>query len=416
MSYAFIGSLLFQAAYFLILARILGASGLGLFAGALALVSIAAPFAGWGSGNLLVQHTSRSPEMFRERLGVALRAITLTGGGFVLVFVGLSLTLFRGSFGETLIPLAFAELLFARVVDLSAQGFQAHDRLRAAAIVTLSASVARLAALALMAVLIGSGSLGPEHWAIGYAVASLVVAAVSLGGLIRAFGGPVLRRATSMDLRQGFFFSLGSASKTVYSDIDKAMLVRMTTDAVAGIYTAAYRLTTFAYAPIQALLYATNTRFFREGERGASAAWAVARRNIGPIWVFALVAGLMLFLAAPLVPVVLGDSYADSVTALRWLSVMPLITGTHSLFGDALMGMGQQARRSGLQLGAAAVNVVLNLWLIPLHGYSGAIVATIASEGALAVALALLLRHLRRSEEGTHRLTGGKSRMLGEPG
>ena len=67
--------LLVQFAYFVLIARVLHKDGYGAFSGAVALVAVLAPFAGWGSGNLLVKNVSRDPSSFPLYWG---RAISVT--------------------------------------------------------------------------------------------------------------------------------------------------------------------------------------------------------------------------------------------------------------------------------------------------------------------------------------------------
>ena len=56
--------LLIQAAYFIIIARCLGAKNYGAFIAVTALISTVAPFAGLGSGNLLVKNVARDKKLF----------------------------------------------------------------------------------------------------------------------------------------------------------------------------------------------------------------------------------------------------------------------------------------------------------------------------------------------------------------
>jgi O-antigen/teichoic acid export membrane protein len=193
-------------------------------------------------------------------------------------------------------------------------------------------------------------------------------------------------------LLSGFFFSLGSASKTAYSDLDKVMLLHFSGPADNGIYTAAYRIINLAATPIRAIVLGSNTRFFRAGASGPSAAYAMAVRLTPGICLYGVVMGGLLFGLAPLVPVLLGADYAEAADALRWLSLLPLVSSVHYLFGDALMGSGRQQTRSMLQLLTVALNGGLNLFLIPAFGWRGAAVATLTAEAVLAVTIVIALR------------------------
>ena len=65
---------------------------------------------------------------------------------------------------------------------------------------------------------------------------------------------------------------------------------------------------------------------------------------------------------------------------MKLLALIPLIQGLYSPFADALTGSGHQAVRTRGQLAALVINILLNLWLIPIWGWAGAAWATIVSQ------------------------------------
>lgn len=398
MSVAYLVGYASQALYFLVLARRLGPAGLGLFAGGLAIVSIIAPFAGLGSGQVLLMQVSRDPARFREQYGDALRAIAIHGGGLAGVVAAVGLLLMGGgALGPVLASLAFAELVCGRVNDLSSQCFQAHDSVGRAGAITAWVSIVRVVVVAVWLVLPVAHSA--DSWSVFYLATGVVCAAGATAAVIRRYGSP--RRSGRRLLAHagiGIGFSVGTASKTIYADIDKAMLSRMRSSGAAGIYTAAYRIVYLAYAPVLAFLYSSNTRFFRAGTRGAVPVWRIVRSGLPATVAYGLCAGAALFACAPLMPLVLGGRYASSAVALQWLCALPAVMAMHSILGDAMMGMGRQGLRSVLQVGTAAVNVGLNLWLIPLASWRGATIATYGCELALALALGVALRREVRHE------------------
>jgi O-antigen/teichoic acid export membrane protein len=99
-----------------------------------------------------------------------------------------------------------------------------------------------------------------------------------------------------------------------------------------------------------------------------------------------LIASLALFVFAPIVPHFLGASFAETVYALRWLCLLPLIRSFHCSAGDALSGAGRADVRLLSQLGAGIFNFSVNLYLIPHYSWRGAAWSSIATDGLLAVA------------------------------
>ena len=112
---------------------------------------------------------------------------------------------------------------------------------------------------------------------------------------------------------------------------------------------------------------------------------------------YSALVGVGLFVAAPILPYILGTSFASAVNALRWLCLLPLVQTVHLLYGDAL-GNRPAGREGLLQLGTAGVNVGLNLWLIPRYSYRGAAVASIVAEGLLGIGVVVLFRIIMAAE------------------
>jgi O-antigen/teichoic acid export membrane protein len=139
--------------------------------------------------------------------------------------------------------------------------------------------------------------------------------------------------------------------------------------------------------PVLAALYAAYARFFEHGASGLRSSLSFGRRLLGVFAGYGLVVGVALFVLAPLAPLVLGSDYGEAAGAIRWLAPLPLLQALGYLAGDSLTGAGYQGLRSGIQLATVGVNIVCNLWLIPLYSWRGAAWATLISYALLAGAL-----------------------------
>lgn len=383
---------LFQGIYFVVVARALGAHEFGLFGAALAICSVAAPFAGLGSGNVLVLRTSLGRDSFRRQFGNAAVLILVSGSGLAAILI-VAVGAVTPALGNLLLPLAVGELIFARYLDVSIQAYQAHDRLPGGALLLASSAALRcIAALGLLAFITPTAL----NWAYCYAGVSLLAAAFGALLACREFGGPLLKASDlRIHWRSGVHFSLGTASKSIYADADKYLLLALIGPAVAGSFTVAYRIVGFAFTPPQALVYSRNTAMYRAGEHGAEESWRLARELLPACLRLSLLSFLAVLAAIPLAPAVFGGDYDDLPLMLAWLALLPVVQAVHYLLGDTLMGLGRQGQRSALQLATAAVNVGLSLWLIPLWSWRGAAVATLMSELLLVLGLLVLFRRER---------------------
>jgi O-antigen/teichoic acid export membrane protein len=408
MSYAYVGGLIIQGLYFVGLARLLGANGLGAFAGALAFVDVLAPFAGWGAGNLLVMRTARDHAQFATEFGTSLIVFAISALAIVALAVSIGLIIFAGSsLARLIIPLALAEIACGQLATLAGQAFQACERLRETAHLTMLPSVLRLVALGLFAIDAAHPRAAVERWCYYYCGAALIAAICAMVVAIYALGRPALGSFDRFrQVRDGFFFALGQASKSIYVDIDKTMLSILRSQYATGVYTAGYRLIGMAFAPVQALVFSSNTRLFRLGEGSTKDVWRNAVRLFPAVALYSIAVGVALVLMAPLLPVILGRSFDSSVTVIRLLAPLPLLQGTHYLFGDSLMGAGRQGFRSMVQLVIAVANIALNLWLIRTYSWTGAVVATLACEGAMAVWFVLCLSRAARDRASSAEMVG----------
>jgi O-antigen/teichoic acid export membrane protein len=378
---------IFQAASFVLIARALGPQGYGAFVSVAAVVAFIAPFAGLGSGNILIKHVARDTSQFEKYWAHALVLTTCTGSILLAVVVVTAPFVLPPTISPLLMfTVALSDLLFARLWDVSGQAFQSFKRLRQTAQIHILFNASRLGAAGVLAFFIVTPE--PLVWSLLYLCSSCISAAIGIW-LVHRHLAPSrfsLNR-TTYELREGAYFSLGLSAQSIYNDIDKALLTRFATFEATGIYAAAYRIIDVSFMPVRALLYASYSDFFQHGAAGIDGSRNVTRRLLPIVWTYALLAGAALYLAAPIIPALLGSEYDDVRQAIRWLVVLPLLKATHYLFADALTGAGFQGIRTSTQVLVALVNILLNLVLIPTYSWVGAAWASLASDLVLALAL-----------------------------
>ena len=390
-----------QVLYFILIGRALGSREYGAFVGVAALIASLSQFSSLGMEMILVRNVSREPASFARTWG---HALLFTGAGF-LALLAVSMLFARFTLRpelRVLVPwIALADGLLGKLVQLTARAFQGAGRL---------AWTARLTALTYVGRALTAGGLWlfarAHHlrstallWAHLYWIATLVVAVFAVILATLRLGWPRFTRPRGTDVSEGLSFSLSSSSISVYNDIDKTFLAGLGQTQAAGIYSAAYRVVDAASAPIYAVYAAAAPRFFREGERGVRPARAYARATLARTLPLALAATVALAVAAPLLPVLFGPSFRESVRALRWLCLLPVLRALHYSWGSAITGSASQWNRTATQFGAAALNLCLNALLIPRWSWQGAALASLLTDGALAAASYGVLARLVRREE-----------------
>jgi O-antigen/teichoic acid export membrane protein len=342
--------LLIQAIYFILIARALGAGQYGAFVGVAALVTILSPYSAMGTGQIIIRNVARDRKTLRYSWGNALWMTAVSG----LCLLGLVSLVARFVFGSRVslwlvIEIGVSDLLFATVARLAGQAFQAVEQLhRTAQIQIVLAAVRGLAAVALILIVRHPTAL---IWAFFYCSSSLLAAIYAFMLACSELGYPklLLRRVRS-DLLEGVFFAISLSSASIYDNIDRTMLARLATFGSAGVYGAAYRVVDFSFQPVAALLASAYARFFQHGVQGILGTTRFAKRLLPYAAVYGALASALLFAGAPVLSFVLGRDFAESATALRWLSPIVLLRAVHYLLADSLTGAGLQGLRSAIQI------------------------------------------------------------------
>jgi O-antigen/teichoic acid export membrane protein len=379
--------LVLQAAYFVIIARTLGVENYGAFVGTTALVAIVSPFIGLGIDTLLLKNVAKNRDLLREYWGNAILMVLVTGLGLMGVLALISPILLPRSISPLMILLvAVSDLIFGSITNVAGRAFQAVDRLNISAQIGISVMFLKVvAAFSLMSFF---PAPNPLDWVYLYLLSSIISAVFAVILVHHYLGSPKLALGRIMpELREGIYFSISTSAYTIYNDIDKTMLARLSTLEATGIYAAAYRLIDVAFIPVISIAGAAYADFFRKGKDGIRATAAFAKPLVLITSSYSVLAGIGLFLLAPFVPDVLGDDYISVVPALQLLAPIPLFRAMQHFGGDTLSGAGFQGLRSSVEVMIAVFNIAINLWLIPLYSWQGAAWSSLASDGLLMIML-----------------------------
>lgn len=391
-------SAVIQAAYFIFLARTLGAQNYGSFEGVKAVFHIAFPFIGLGVGDILVQNVSRDASSFARHWGDTLVALMVSLAIALLILFPLT-TLFLPSIAAPFILLVlFSDLLGLKLWELTSKAFTAVHQMRRVALIKGIYVVGKfLAALALPLFPPESRLLA---WGGLYFIGSMGPGLIFYLMVNRAISAPHFnfKSINIAQWKQGFFFSLSSSAEGINAQVDRTMLVAMPQagPAAAGIYGAGYRFIDMGFLPIFAILSASYGRFFQHGEAGIKGTLGFARKLLPAACIYGCLSAIALVLFSPFVSLVLGEDFAESSAVLIWLAPIHLLAGLQFLAADTLTGAGLQRSRSFVQVGAAMLNISLNFYLIPLFSWKGAIWATLGSEVFKTVALWLVVLFIYR--------------------
>ncbi len=388
-------SFVLQAVSFIVLARLLRTTQYGLLAGAVALVTIVSQYGSLGAGQLFMRYVSPDHGRFRQYWGNALLSVGIIGGFLVLGLWIAGPWLIRRESLPVLILIGLGECIFVQLTTCASMVFQTFEKMRISAMLALFTSLLRC--ILAVSMLLVMHTATAWQWAVGSLGVSAVVSMAAIVIVTRSYGAPsFVPRLLMKNSGEGFVFSISGSTTSVYNDIDKVVLSHDGMNAANGIYSMAYRVVNIGTMPIMSLVGAAFPRFFQVGVNGAAATVPMARTLLKRTALIGLAAAVGMFFFAPALPYLAGKSYAEAVSALRWLCLIPFFRCFHLSAGDALSGAGDQKFRLLTQSTAAVTNLVLNLYLIPRYSWLGAAWASLITDGSLGIMNWLALLFLAR--------------------
>lgn len=363
------------------LARYLGPGRFGQFSFAIAFVALFNPIALLGLDGLVVRELVSHPDNRREILGSAF-ALKLTGG--LLAFIlALTAILAMTSADETrpwLVGVIAAGMIF-QAFDIADLWFQSRVRSKYSVLAKNGAFLALT--IAKVWLILSEAEVMAFAWV---ATAELALGALGLIVAFRATGNRWLElrpswAATRRLLRESWPLFLSSLGAMLYMRVDQVMLAEMVGEHEVGLYSAAVRLSEVWYL-MPSVIVLSVMPFLTEARGRSELIYYQRLQQLFTllIRVSVLVAIPMSVLATPLASLIFGSAYAASgnILAIHIWSVVFVFLGagtTPWIINERLPKLALY--QTGL---GAALNIALNLYLIPMHGAIGAAIATTCSQ------------------------------------
>jgi O-antigen/teichoic acid export membrane protein len=180
---------------------------------------------------------------------------------------------------------------------------------------------------------------------------------------------------------------------TIYNNLDVTMLRFIKGKAETGIYEAAHRillLTVIIAGIIQNAFFPQVSRL-----KGAELT-QILKRFSGLLYITGIALAFFFFVFADYLTILINDSFADSVTVLRIMSVTIILMFVNISFFSPLVAWGYEKNIFYGNLIGLGFNVTLNALLIPEYGASGAAVATISTEIGVILYISYLYLKVRK--------------------
>ena len=383
-----------QVLTFILLARLIGAEGFGMYAAALAAATMLSPFLDLGGYSLVVRELEDG-ESVPVAVGRALMMSFSVALPVLAIFIVFKL-LFLGAVPWALaLCVFFAEAIANRVIGISSGVHVAKSLVKRNALIESSTGIARLILVCLLSVLHGD----VVTWGIIYFVQAAVVAVLILLWISRSWGRIIFRLPQPYRPRlvEGVHFAFGNAALASTTEVDKLLITRLVGLPEAGVYAAAQRIVMLTNAFLFSFLTSVYPKFFEFGKQGHVHSKRFALKLLPVTLLYGAVVFVALYFFAPYLPRIIGSDFKNSVVSLQFLAFLAVVNAVHYPLADALTGAGLQRMRTLLYVLSLVVGVVVNLVFMPRYGWFVAVYANLLSQIVLSLCLALYTGRRGRS-------------------
>lgn len=199
-------------------------------------------------------------------------------------------------------------------------------------------------------------------------------------------------------LSQSYHYILSGMMVAIYGQTDKLMLKQMLDETSVGYYSTAMTICNMWVFILQAIidsLYPTILRLYKEDyeryERKNRQLYAIV------FYISILVSILFVVFGNLIITVLYGKDYMPSVTPLKiitWYTAFSYLGVARNAW---IVCEGKQKYLKYMYLSAAIINVVLNYFMIPLWGTSGAAFASLITQIFTSIILPLFFKGMKRN-------------------
>jgi len=243
-----------------------------------------------------------------------------------------------------------------------------------------------LFAAALLYLFVPDCSIDTMLWA--YILGYFIAAAYVTTRIILQVGLPLAISLTQFwrAFKFGVWVYLSRIGRQLFALAGFFFVVAIDNIADAGVYSVAAALTT----PMMNIPFAVQTILFPK----TSAQTDQQAIRSTPLYyrqVMIVMAAIALPIAIFSQPILLlfGEAFTAGQTALIILLVTAILSGANGILVTHILGRGKPVYPTLVTVSGLALIIALSVWLVPLHGMTGAALATALSQVAMSLALLL---------------------------
>lgn len=218
-------------------------------------------------------------------------------------------------------------------------------------------------------------------------VISLVIAARRFGIIFRM----PAREDCIYSMKEGWHVFISTVSVSLYTSSNAFILGLFTNNTIVGYYSASERIIRSGQRlinPISQTLYPHISKLVADSKEKAA---YFIRKVIVIFGGVGFAASILLFvLAAPIVNIILGNQFEQSIIVLKILAFLPFMDALSNIFGiQTMLTFNMKEALSKIYISGGIINIILALIFVPLWKHVGTAAAALITE--IYIPLAMLI-------------------------
>lgn len=379
---------------FIIIAREFGPSGIGVYSFNFAVATILYEFVTLGIEEYGVREYARRPPEHRAYL-----VSGLLGAQLAITFVALAIVaslLFTSALDSSHIPLLSFMIIYQVACAIARTLFIPPFVSGKVAVQVVGEMLSRAGILLLAVVLMALSAPSLTESLIGFpifGISLMILAAVMAARLGSSIIPRISREATSEVLSALWSFAAANLLTGLYTRTGILLLFLMVGSTQAGIFASGFKFAEVAWivlAMVPWSAYAKLSRLYHsEPAEFRSLSLDVLRATL----VFGGVIAWGMFWVLPqIVELLLGSKFAGTEPVLQGMAAWVLVLSVNVFLSRLMLVAEQQLARFRVTFVQTALNLALNLALIPVMGIQGAVIGFVVAQGVAVILELYVLR------------------------
>lgn len=370
----------------LFIARQIGPAEFGAFSAVFAAFILFGALATLGLRDIIVDEIASGRVESGKVLSNAAVMVFVASIALALAFIAVIEVIYPGLSGELWIAIILSIAMLTKVFEIFLYGFEARADLKSVSIVQqisiLGSALVKVAILAVGATVISFAAVTVLEFVLLSAAAFVFAWKYGMRISLKEYDFEYARALLTRSWPQ----AASAVAVVGYFYIDQIMIAMLMDTEAVGIYAAAsrisqqlYILPTMLVAAYYPRLTFLNSQSQKEFETGFTSLSVVMITLSILVWI-----GLLLF-SDPILGLLLGDDFAQTSSILKLHAIGLIFVSLNVISGRWYVMHSLQNIALTRHVLTALLNAALNMMLIPIFGYDGAIYATLFSLGFLAI-------------------------------